>query len=112
MTDPCRFVVWPHHPDVLRRPATSGKDACVTHALTWNISGRPNCYRRRWAVFLLLIRERSSWGSRRAPWERSHYGTTDRPSQATSSTMPRAANASGNPSTTIAAPASSASTMA
>ena len=37
MTDPCRFVVWPHHPDLLRRPATNGKDACVTQALTWNI---------------------------------------------------------------------------
>jgi hypothetical protein len=37
MTDRCRFVVWPHHPDMLRRPATSGTAACVTQALTWNI---------------------------------------------------------------------------
>jgi hypothetical protein len=37
VTDPCRFVVWPHHPDVLRRPAAGGTDACVTQALTWNI---------------------------------------------------------------------------
>ena len=37
MTDPHRFVVWPHHPDGLRRPAASGPDACVTQALTWNI---------------------------------------------------------------------------
>ena len=37
MTDPCRFVVWPHHPDRLRWPAPSGMDACVTQALTWNI---------------------------------------------------------------------------
>jgi len=29
MRDPCRFVVWPHHNDVLRRPATNGKDAGV-----------------------------------------------------------------------------------
>ena len=29
MRDPCRFVVWPHHTDVLRRPATNGKDAGV-----------------------------------------------------------------------------------
>lgn len=37
MTDPRRFVVWPHHPDMLRRPAASGMDACATQALTWNI---------------------------------------------------------------------------
>lgn len=37
MMDSRRFVVWPHHPDMLRRPATSGMDACVTQALTWNI---------------------------------------------------------------------------
>jgi hypothetical protein len=37
MTDPCRFVVWPHHPDMLRRPAPSGMDRSVTQALTWNI---------------------------------------------------------------------------
>ena len=37
MTDPRRFVVWPHHPDMLRRPAKSGVTACVTQALTWNI---------------------------------------------------------------------------
>jgi len=37
MTDPFRFVVWPHHPDMLRRPATSGTEGRVTQALTWNM---------------------------------------------------------------------------
>jgi len=37
MTDPCRFVVWPHHPDMLRRPTTSGMNARATQALAWNI---------------------------------------------------------------------------
>jgi hypothetical protein len=37
VTDPGRFVIWPHHPDVLRRPVTNGLHACATQALTWNI---------------------------------------------------------------------------
>jgi len=37
MTDRRRFVVWPHHPDMLRRPATNGVETSDTQALTWNI---------------------------------------------------------------------------
>src|SRR5687768_18236930 len=36
MTDPRRFVVWPHHPDMLRRPATNNVETSVTQAVTWN----------------------------------------------------------------------------
>ena len=36
MTDPLRFAVWPHHPDMLRRPATNNVETCATQALTWN----------------------------------------------------------------------------
>jgi hypothetical protein len=37
MTDPCRFVVWQHHPDMLRRPTTGSTEARAAQALTWNI---------------------------------------------------------------------------
>ena len=37
MTDRRRFVVWPHHPDMLRRPTTDGVEWSATQALTWNI---------------------------------------------------------------------------
>ena len=37
MTDPRRFVVWAHHPDMVRRPVAGGMDASATQALTWNI---------------------------------------------------------------------------
>jgi hypothetical protein len=32
-----RFVVWPHHPDTLQLPPTTGVDPSPTQALTWNI---------------------------------------------------------------------------
>jgi hypothetical protein len=35
--NPVRFVVWPHHPDTLQLPATTGVDPSPTQALTWNI---------------------------------------------------------------------------
>lgn len=37
MTDPQRLVVWPHHPDRLRRPTTSRVEGAVVGALTWNM---------------------------------------------------------------------------
>jgi hypothetical protein len=37
MTDPRRLVVWPHHPDMLRRPTTNGLEEAAVQALTWNM---------------------------------------------------------------------------
>jgi hypothetical protein len=37
MTTARRFVVWPHHPDTLHVPPTSGANPSPTQAMTWNI---------------------------------------------------------------------------
>src|SRR5687767_11528510 len=37
MTVSRRLVVWPHHPDMLQRPAANGAELPVTQALTWNV---------------------------------------------------------------------------